>query len=335
MRVAVDNGPTKSGHSVRGVGWYTKELIENLKSVNTPQLETEDVDFREADLSKYDLLHYPYFSLFQHTLPLFPKSKFVVTIHDLIPLIYPEHYPAGIRGSINFLLQRMAVKKASAIITDSETSKKDIVRFLGIDPNIIHVVYLAPRKIFKKVTDMKLLNEVGKKYDLPHKFVLYVGDINYNKNIVGLVKACKLAEMPLVISGKQAAEVEKLDLAHPELRHLKEVINDLKDVKRLGFVPEEDLVCIYNLATVYCQPSFYEGFGLPPLEAYMSGTSVAASKTQALVEILGEGARYFDPKDYEDMARSLGENGKRGSLPREYSWEKTAGETAEVYKLMK
>jgi len=102
--------------------------------------------------------------------------------------------------------------------------------------------------------------EIAKRNGLSDRFALYVGDINYNKNIPNLIKACKLAKIPLVIAGKQAMEVEKMNLDHPELIHLKNL--DWSGVVRLGFVPDEDLVKIYNLASVYIQPSFYEGFGL-------------------------------------------------------------------------
>lgn len=326
MRVAVDSGPLSSGHKVRGVGWYTGELIRALGK------RVDAVDFVNADLGAYDIVHYPYFSPFQRTLPLRkPAKRMVVTIHDLIPLIYPRHYPSGIVGSINFFLQRLALKNADVVITDTETSKKDIVRFLKINPEKIFVVYLAAREIFKKL-DSKGLELIRKKYDLPQKFVLYVGDINYNKNIPNLVKACELAKMQLVICGKQASRLEELDLNHPELSHLKPVITRLKKVKRLGFVPEEDLVAIYNLADVYCQPSFYEGFGLPVLEALACGTKVVAARTQALVEITEGAVIFTDQQDPEKMAEAFKKNIEKPHLPRNYSWRLTADETFEVYK---
>jgi glycosyltransferase involved in cell wall biosynthesis len=344
VKIAIDSGPLNSGHSIRGVGAYTRELINALKG------KVEAVDFRSADLSKYDLIHYPYFSSFQRTLPLNKSTKTVVTIHDLIPLIYPKHYPPGIKGNINLFFQKLALRNVDAIVTDTETSKKDIVRFLDIPPQKIHVVYLAPREIFKKVSDLKKLENIRKKYNLPKKFVLYVGDINYNKNIPNLIKACKIANLPLVICGKQAMEIDGMinDMKsikgprdflrfltgkpHPELSHYNQILKNLDfNVHRLGYVSDEDLVCIYNLATLYCQPSLYEGFGLPVLESLACGTPVFASKTQALVEIAERAVNFFDPHDTKDIAKSFDVKIKNPKLPREYSWGKTAKETMDVY----
>ncbi len=334
MKIAIDVSPLTSGHKVRGVGFYTKNLIEALGN------KVKAVDFQTEDLTKYDIIHYSYFDLFFHTLPIRKPAKTVVTIHDVIPLVYPIHYPPGIRGKLNFYLQRLSLQSVSEIITDTETSKKDICRFLSVQPDKVHVVYLAPREIFKKV-EVKKQVFVKEKYNLPDRFVLYVGDVNYNKNIPTLLSACKLAKMPLVICGKQAKEIDGRNLNHPELTHLKNV--DFDKVLRLGFVPDEDLVAICNLATLYCQPSFYEGFGLPVLEAFASGTPVVAAKTQALVEVAGGSALFADPKSSKDMADKITkiENDKslRKSLIsagyeriKAFSWEKTARQTLDVYK---
>lgn len=122
-------------------------------------LEVDTVDFKLTDLSKYDIAHYPSFNPFFVKLPLTKKTKTVVTIHDLIYLIYPKHYPPGMKGSARFILNKFLIKNADAIITISETSKKDIVRFLGIDPKKIFVVYLAPNPIYKQ----SLASKAGKK----------------------------------------------------------------------------------------------------------------------------------------------------------------------------
>ncbi len=342
MRIAIDSGPLNSGHKIRGVGTYTRGLIESLKSLKPRGVEIEAVDFETADLAKYDIVHYPYFSPFQRTLPISKPTKIVVTVHDLIPLIYPTHYKPGIKGQINFSLQKLALRNIDAIVTDSETSKKDIVRLLNFEPGRIWVVRLAPKEIFKKISDRTFLKTIKEKYKLPDKFVLYVGDVNYNKNIPGLIEACELAKLPLVMCGKQAVEIEDLDLTHPELGHLKPIVGKLKKISRLGFVPDKDLVGIYNLASLYCQPSLYEGFGFPVLEAFASQTPVVAACTQALVEI-GEGACLFaDPNDPKEMAAKFTQILKEAALRRElvtkgeeksteFSWSKVAKETLEVY----
>jgi glycosyltransferase involved in cell wall biosynthesis len=330
MKVAIDSAPLTSGHSVRGIGVNTRELLEGFKLVPHNGVQIEEVDFSKDNLSGYDIVHYQYFKPYFIDLP-FSKTtrKVILTIHDLIPLIYPTHYPAGIRGMLSFAANKYLVKKnVDAIITISETSKKDICRFLGVNPKMVHVIHLAPRPIFKKIEIKNWKMEIDGVH-VPKRFALYVGDVNYNKNIPNLVKACKIADIPLVIAGKQAYEVEKMNLDHPELNHLKGV--DWSGVIRLGFVPDENLVELYNLATVYIQPSFYEGYGLPALEAVACGTPVAIAKSQCMMEILGDDYNYFDPNDAKSIAKAVTNPNVGKKLPRTYSWEKTAKETLKLY----
>jgi glycosyltransferase involved in cell wall biosynthesis len=336
MKIAIDTGPLKSGDSVRGVGVYTRELLAALK--------IEGVDISKADLGKYDVFHFTRFNPFFISLP-FKKpenTKFVLTIYDLIPLIYLSHYPPGIRGWAAWQINKFLIKKnIDAVITISETSKKDICRFIGLNPDKVYVIHLAPRAIFKRLKTKWWQTEIRKRYNLPECFTLYVGDVNYNKNIPLLIRACRHAKIPLVICGRQAMEVEKMNLNHPELRHLKGV--DWNGSTRTGFVSDNDLVKIFNLAAVYIQPSLYEGFGLPVLEANAAGVAVVASKTQALIEVAGDVALFADPKSTEDFAekvrvlfdsRSLRdeliEKGINNS--KNYSWQKVAKETLKVYQ---
>ena len=342
-KVAFDTGPLKGGDAVRGIGVHSRILLEHLKKIK--DINVDAVDVASVDLSKYDLVHYQKFHPYFFSIPFTKNKPSVLTIHDLIYLIYPSHYPAGIKGNLKYGIQKFLVKKMDAIITISETSKKDIVRFLGIPQERISVIYLAPREIFKPVEDKSLLEKIREKYNLPEKFVLYVGDVNYNKNILGLAEACHLAKLPLVIVGKQAAS-DDFDRTHPENKSLVELLRkygDDKDVIRLGFVEDSDLVGIYNLASLYCQPSFYEGFGLPVLEAFASGCPVVAAKSQSIVEIGEPACLFADPGDPDDIAKKISmvledselreqliETGN--VLVKNYSWAKTARETAEVYK---
>lgn len=336
MRVAIDSGPLNSGDSVRGIGFHTKELIRELQMLQGKNFKIDAVDFKTSDLSKYDIVHYPYFHPHALTLPFKkPSKKVVVTIHDLIRLIYPEAYPPGFRGQINFLFQKFNLRNVDAVITISETSKKDIVRFLGISPEKIFVTYLAPQSVQEN-------GEANKRHDLPEKFVLYVGDVNYNKNLLNLAKACKLARLKLVIVGKQSV-IEDVDSNienKPWKEFLKLYKND-KDIIRLGFV--DNLDEIFKRASVYCQPSLYEGFGLPILEAFERGIPVVASRTQCLVEVGDNGCLYVDPLDPKDMASGLAEVVRNKKLAsdlvrkgrlrlKDFSWRKCANETLEVYK---
>jgi len=344
MKVAIDSGPLVTGHAIRGIGAHTGHLIKHLKKIKDVKVDV--IDFSKNDLSKYDLAHIPSFNPFFLTLPFRkPTRKVVLTIHDLIPLIYPKHYPPGMKGSLNFFIQKNLIKNVDVIITISETSKKDICRFLNVSPDKVKVIYLAPREVFRQIKDESLLQKVRKKYSLPHDFVLYVGDVNYNKNLFGLAEGCKRVSVPLVMVGKQAKS-EEIDRKHIENRPFVRFLNKFggdPSIIRVGFVPDEDLAVIYNLATLYCQPSFYEGFGLAVLEAFSCGCAVVAAETQALVEI-GEAACLFaDPKSPKDMAEKILEVKNDETLRnqlvntgfeivKKFSWEKTARETANVYK---
>jgi len=207
---------------------------------------------------------------------------------------------------------------------------------------------------------------VQKKYGLPSSFALYVGDVNYNKNIPGLIEACELAKISLVIVGKQALEIEEggvdlhylrgprdwlrflFNVPHPELAHYKELIEEFKDSKRvirLGFIPSEDLNVIFNLASVYVQPSFYEGFGIPVWEAFAAGCPVVVAKTNALTEIAGGAALIADPRNPKEMAEKITEIIKNPKTKeelikkgtarvKEFSWDRVAREMVEVYKLV-
>ena len=371
LKVAIDSGPLSDGHSVRGIGVMVREQIEAIRRLRYKDIKFDSFNFQSEDgiqkleANHYDIVHYTYFFPYSLTLP--PNKigkKTVVTIQDLIHLIYPDKYPPGIRGKLNFYKQKRRLKYIDAVITISETSKKDIVRFLGIPSDKVHVVYLAPQKGMKELNDVKLLKRLRKKYNLPEKFILYVGDVNYNKNIPGLIEACKIAKTPLVIIGKHAMEIEELgvdlrhlkgprdwirflfNIPHPELAHFKGLMEEFKKTKniiRLGYVADKDFVAVFNLASVYVQPSFYEGFGLPVLEAFACGVPVVISKTNTLVEIAGGAALIADPNEPKNIAEKITEvlENKRTEenliqkgfeRVKDFSWEKTAKESINVYR---
>lgn len=300
------------GHSVRGIGFYVQELTKNLKGIKIVN--------KNPDIIHYTSIR-PYFN--NHLPIIKPKGvKIVATIHDLIQLVYPTVYLPGIKGRFWYFVNRLLIKNIDHFIAVSETTKKDIVRFWGIDSSKITVVYEASRSEFnKKPKDAGL--------SLPSKFALYVGDINYNKNIPNLIKACQIAKIPLVIAGKQAPEIEKMDFTNPELKHLENL--DLSNVIRLGFVADSDLNYLYSRASVVVVPSFYEGFGLPAVEAHSAGARLAVSKTQVLTEVLGSEFIYFDPNNPKDMAEKILNPNANKKLPRKYSWQKCAKETTQVY----
>lgn len=347
MRVVIDISQLHPAALKRGVGFYTLNLFNSLKKLdddNSYLLKREKEEgIRKEKEEKVDLIHYPYFDPFFLTLPLVKNKPVVVTVHDLTPLKFPQHYPSGIRGKIKWQIQKTSLKGTRAIITDSENSKKDLIEIASLPKDKISVVYLAPGRGFKKLEEENYKFKIKKAYQLQDRFVLYVGDLNWNKNVKGLVKAVSKVnqKVKLVLVGSAFKE-ENLK----ELKELKRLIKKLKldnKVKLLGFIPNKDLVAIYNLATLYIQPSFYEGFGLPVLEAMSCGCPVLCSNQASLPEVGGLSVEYFNPFKKEELEKKLvllvtnkdklREMSNKGlKQAQKFSWKKTALETREIYK---
>lgn len=339
MKIVFCTSVLKGGSKTRGVGVYTRELINALaKNYHHDQ-------FVEGAGSPYsissDLVHYPFFDPFFLTLPWHYKRKTVITIHDLIPLKYPEHFRIGLRGRLKWLIQKYRARHSSAIITDSISSSRDIERLMGIPKSKIHVVPLASSSV---ATTALTSRKVKKIYKLPDTFILYVGDINWNKNILGLLDAfdrVKDQSAHLVLVGKVWSD--KPDI--PEFRAIIDKINanPKKDlIHLLGYIPNHHKGSIYALSTLYVQPSWDEGFGLPILEAMSLGCPVISSDRGSLKEVGGEAVTYFDPgtnelsQKIDDLLRSEAKRQElitRGlSQAKKFSWKKTAELTMAVYK---
>lgn len=350
MKIGFNITPLNSGHRLRGIGYYSSNLLEYLKK----EKNLEIVEFTNlSDIKNVELVHYPWFDFYFHTLPIKKKFRSVITIHDTIPIIFPSQFPVGVKGKINFILQKLALKNINAIITDSEISKKDIIKCLGIDSHKIFPILLAAEKNFQPISDTKLI-QAKMKFKLPDAYLLYVGDANWNKNLhflikgfARLIKKKQLMDLKLILVGEVFLKnVDNID--HPELKGLKTVNNlikqlDLMDkVIRPGKLQKEDLVAFYNLATVYVQPSLYEGFGLPVLEALSCGTPVISSNAGSLPEVGGDAAVYFNPDNLSQFVNVAEEILLSKSIQKKlsylalkqaskFSWKKTAEQTKEVY----
>ncbi len=339
MIVAVDISPLSSGHSVRGIGTYTHNLTEVFSSRNW------GIHFKffkgSTNPIDADIIHYPYFDLFFHTLYIRKLQKRVVTIHDVIPLISPKHFPVGLKGRFNFILQKIALKNVDAVICDSQTSKQDIAVKLAVPLDKIHVIFLAPGRQFKIINDKKSLLKIQKKYHLPEQFILYVGDVNWHKNIPNLLQAVKIAKVNLVMVGQAL-----VDNSLPQTRQINQLISKLgltSQVIKTGYVPDKDLTAIYNLATATVSPSFYEGFGLPVLESMACGTPVICSNIASIAEIAGP-ALICDPTNPANIAAKINSilafpevvrkkySQKLIDHASHYTWSKVATETIKVYK---
>lgn len=344
MKIAIDISPLQTGHKVRGVGFYLEHLKNSLVKYYP---ENEYVFFNTGEkLPKdIDLIHFPYFEPFFLALPLYKKYKTVVTVHDLTPIVFPDAFPRGIKGQLKWQMQKFALRKANAIITDSECSKKDVVKYVGVRENKVDVVYLAAGEKFRMLEGGKWKVQIIKKYNLPEKFALYVGDVTWNKNLPRLIDAVKTTKIPLVMVGKSLTNLD-YDKKNPwnySLNRVHELTDSDKQILKLGFVEDNDLVAIYNLATVFVMPSLYEGFGLPILEAQACGTPVVTTKEGSLAEVAGNSVYLVDGYDFESIAKGIKEVfeslklqedlRKKGLLNvSKYSWKKTAAQTLQTYE---
>lgn len=345
MKVAIDISPLSSGHKVRGVGFYLKHLKEALEKY-FPEI-IYDFFIDDKNISRdIDLVHYPYFEPFFVTLPFLKKKVTVVTVHDLTPLVLSHLFPVGIKGKIKWEVQKRLLRQVDAIITDSESSKRDIVRLAGYAKEKIHVAYLAAGEEFRRIKNQELrIKELRKKYKLPEKFALYVGDVTPNKNLSRLVKACLQTDVPLVMVGKAlvATEYDKTNPWNRELEEVQRIAKENPSIIRVGFVESEELVALYNIATVFVMPSLYEGFGLPVIEAMACGCPVITSTKGSLPEVAGDAAVYVDAEDIGSIEKGIQKVFKNPALQKElsqkglnqskrFSWKKTAQQTVKVYE---
>jgi glycosyltransferase involved in cell wall biosynthesis len=349
MTIGIDISPLKTGHHlqhrVRGSGFYITHLISSLRKY-FPNYTYLEYTRQEKVRQIVDISHIPYFEPFFLSLPISSRNKLIVTVHDLTPIKFAKHFPAGIKGKLMWQLQRRLLTRADAIITDSESSKKDLVKYVNLTEKNIHVVYLAAGEEFKTIaiSDQER-KQLQTKYKLPEKFFLYVGDATWNKNLPFLLDCVEAASVPLVMVGKAIADsiIDHTNIWNKELSEVQKRISKLHSVVAIGFIPTEDLVKIYNVAHAFVMPSRYEGFGLPVLEAMQCGIPVLSSRGGSLPEVVGDAGLLFDPENKSELTsllkhfwhnpeqhRLLSE--KSIQRAKKFSWKATATNTVSVYE---
>lgn len=295
----------------RGVGRYLQILRENFpdwKFTNNLAIE---------QLSNRTIFINPFFNFLQPPIALNRiANKQVAVIHDLIPLKYPEHFPAGLRGKLNIFLNKIALKNYDLIITDSQASKKDIVKMLHIAEKKIKAIYPCLPKIFTnpkfEIQNQKQPQD-SQSSILSSPFCLYVGDATWNKNLVNLARAIKIINVTCVFIGKvfqQYNNVTIEQLNHPWQEELKQFFAETENDKRfifLGFVEDYRLIKFYQQAKLNVLPSRDEGFGFSYVEASAKKCPSVLSDIPVLKEISKDCAVFVNPNNVNDIADAVGE----------------------------
>ena len=279
-----------------------KKVFNKKSNVHEILLKSKSklyADFIEAprliNQNNLDVILFP-----KNVIPYRIKAKKLVTIHDLAYYM-PKYNAYTLLDTIymKFMI-KSSCKRADKIISVSENTKKDIINILNINPDKIEVVHEGVDSKFKIIKDKEKLDNIKKKYNLSNNFIFYAGSISPRKNIKRLISAFQSIQektnLDLVITGN------KLWKNQQEMQMIKQNPR----IKVLGFIPEEDLPALYNLAKIYIYPSLYEGFGLPILEAQACGCPIISSNASSLPEVAGKhGALFVNPQSEKEIAQSI------------------------------
>lgn len=363
----------------KGLGRYTQEIVDNIIRIdkdneyviflgkeNFEEFKTENQNvtkilanarwytLKEQVLMPWlfwryrlNLVHVPHFNV-----PALAFKKLIVTIHDLILIRFPTARATTL-GPALYKIKNLgykfiiwsAVKRAKRIIAVSKYTKDDIVKHFKIKPDKVEVIYEGVANLAKnrdtlftaKLNDKKVLTG----YNIDKPFLLYVGNAYPHKNLEGLIKVFKEVkkskpDLQLVLVGKE-------DYFYNRVKEYANKLGLTKEVLFPGYVSDEKLEILFQKALAYVFPSFYEGFGLPPLEAMAKGCPVVSSDKSCLPEVLGEAALYFNPENENEMKSRILKIIEDKKLRQEliqkgfnqvkkYSWWDAADKTLEVYE---
>ena len=307
-----------------GTGQYSRKILDALATkaeVKVFAPEGQRLPISKALLNFYKVwfenVLFPLFCLREHVdvafvpymgPPLASPKPLVVTVHDLIPFLFPEYAYSSLVKLYNFLV-KAAIPKACLILADSAHTRKDVIGFFKVSPEKVRVVYPGIGEEFKPVRDKARLKAVREKYGLSGSFFLYLGGFDRRKNLGLLLNAYQILrnrlgnQTPILVIAGKIPTHESPALLNP-LKIVQE--RGLEDcVKFTGWIADEDKPPIYSMAKAFLFPSLYEGFGFPPLEAMACGCPVLASCSSSLPEVLGEAALLLDPNCPEDWAEEM------------------------------
>jgi glycosyltransferase involved in cell wall biosynthesis len=366
MRVALDAIPLVAAKT--GIGHYTDALAKSLARIHSdhqytllspfdfafpadaatpPNLSKSFFPVRSIfrrwwllglpalmQISPYDVFHGT-----NYCIPVFSPTPTVVTVHDLSLFNRSQtHEDDNVRRGKRRI--PVMIRRATRIIAPSEWTRREILEYFSIAPELIRVIPEAARREMRPLTTEESAG-VLKKHGISEPYLLFVGTIEPRKNLPVLLRAYAelIATTPhrprLVICGGGGWKNEEVYRMVDELN-----LGDL--VRFLGYVVDEDLPALYSAAECFLYPSIYEGFGLPPLESMACGTPVITSNASSLPEVVGDGGLMHNPTDHRElagmMARMLGEKDYREHFRRvglqrsaQFSWDRAAGETQALY----
>ena len=360
----------KQSYRSAGISWYIYNLLINLPTANPNHLYTAFLSDRQFQTKghkniitqhsrwpttkpllriaweqtmlplilakqKINLLHAMAF-----VAPVVMPCPFVITIYDLSFL----HYPKAFKTINRFYLStftRHSTKQAKAIITISESTRQDVIKAFNIAPHKVHTIYCGVDNSFKPLATAQI-NAFKAKHGLPDKFIFRLGTIEPRKNVEGVIKAyaawkAKDKQVPkLVIAGGKG-------WYYQQVFDLIETLNLTDSVIFPGYLPQQDLPLWYNAATLFVYPSFFEGFGLPVVEAMACGTPVITSNISSLPEVAGESALLINPTDINALSEAMQTVWYTPNLAQtmrqqgfiqaaKFSWAKAAAQTAQIYQ---
>ena len=286
--------------------------------------------------ARVSLFHAPHY-----VLPRLVNVRSVVTIHDCIHLMFPQYLPNPLAYRYARTSIAVAARRATRVMTVSESSKRDILRFVDIPAEKIDVIHNAYDERFGVEPQEDDVVRVRERYQLHGPFVLYAGTVKPHKNLERLIEAFHLVrqrgldDLTLVLIGDEISKYTALRRAvHRYHLH--------KQVRFLGYMPQDTLAVMYRLARVFVFPSLYEGFGLPPLEAMASGTPVVTSNVSSLPEVVGDAALLVDPHEPAAIAEGIERVLTDDALARtlrarglqragHFSWEASIRRVREIY----
>lgn len=287
---------------------------------------------------RIDVVHFP-----ANTLSLLASVPTVLTIHDLVMQFYSRTWPQAVPFSnrvLNSWFVKLSARRATMVIVDSEFVRNELVQYTGIDSSRVRVVHLG----LPAMPDPgRSVREIVRSYGVDGEYVLGVGTLSKHKNYEVLLRAFDLLKAKDGFESLQLVLIGRPGVAYDEFQRTLENLEHCSDVILPGFVPSEDLAAFYRNAIAFVQPSLYEGFGFPVLEAMACGTPVIAANAASLPELVKDVGLVFSPSSVEELFQHLGllllDQQRRDKLimrgrqhVRMFTWQKAAQQTLDAYQ---